>query len=144
MLNGIQWFRGREIKAGTKVKAYFNLHKKLFSIVALDGEHKGKVVAHAPTFSLINTEFKVNQAGRDRVLKEQRKNVHAFVIGYLAGSGDQGVADNIETALQGMSGFGQWVTYNPYKKDHFYYKNSGEQVNKSLVATLVNKKVWVA
>ena len=42
---------------------------------------RGKVLEHNTEFFLKDVEFKVSQAGRNRVLKEQRKNVHAFVCG---------------------------------------------------------------
>lgn len=64
-----------------KVFVYFNLHKKVFSVRAMEGENKGRVIAHTTTVELRDAVFKVSQAGRERVLKEKRKNVHAGVQG---------------------------------------------------------------
>lgn len=66
-----------------KVFVYFNLHKKLFSIKALEGSNKGRVIAHSSSVSLKDASCKVSEAGRQRVIKEKRKNVHAGVVGTL-------------------------------------------------------------
>jgi len=65
-----------------KVFVYFNLHKKCFSVKALTGDNKGKVVAHTNDIELLAPRFKVSEAGRQRVLREKRKNVHAGVVGW--------------------------------------------------------------
>ena len=66
-----------------RVKVYFNLHKKLFSVVALEGDKKGKVIKHTDSIDLSMPIFRVQKAGRERVLKEKKKNVHAYVTGYI-------------------------------------------------------------
>ena len=63
-----------------KVFVYYNLHRKVWSVKALEGENKGRVIAHRDMVVLRNPEGKVSQAGRKRVLQEQRKNVHAGII----------------------------------------------------------------
>jgi hypothetical protein len=61
-----------------RVEVYYNLHKKCFSI-----RHKGIVISHANTVKLADVTFVVRKAGRERVLREKKKNVHAFVRGNL-------------------------------------------------------------
>ncbi len=63
-----------------RVYVYFNLHRKCFSIKALEGAMKGRVIAHRDNVLLFHTTFKVSQAGRERVIREKRKNVHAFSV----------------------------------------------------------------
>ena len=58
------------------VDIYFNLRKHCLSV-----RSKGKVVSHLDSVAVNNPRFVVNAAGRARVLKEKRKNVHAFVRG---------------------------------------------------------------
>ena len=91
-----------------KVFVYFNLHKKLFSIKSLEGDKKGRVIAHLPYVCLYNPKMKVSQAGRERVLREQRKNVHAGIVGEF--STNLCASDKIA-----------WenVRYNPYLFDSF-------------------------
>jgi hypothetical protein len=69
---------------GDRVEIYWNLHKKVFSVRALDGPRKGRVVAHVRTFDLIDTDLVVQPGGRKRVLETHSKNVHAFIRGTWA------------------------------------------------------------
>ena len=64
-----------------KVFVYRNLRKKCFSVMALEGEKKGKVIAHRMFVDLTDGVFKVREAGRQRVLRTGQKNVHAGVVG---------------------------------------------------------------
>ena len=82
---------------------YFNLHQRLFSV----REH-GRVVDRAECLHIESPRFVVQPAGRQRVLQEQRKNVHAFVRGEVIGN--CGPPHGLETS---------YVSYNPYKAEHF-------------------------
>lgn len=96
-----------------RVKVYFNLHKKLFSVVALEGDKKGKVIEHTDSIDLSMPIFRVQKAGRERVLKEKKKNVHAYVTGYKCKlKSDKEIA---------KIGDYEWVkaSYNPYKNESF-------------------------
>jgi len=66
-----------------KADAYYNLHRHLWSIVAREGAQKGRVIAHLPRVLLADAEMIVRPAGRARVRREGRKNVHAFVRGTI-------------------------------------------------------------
>lgn len=84
------------------VQAYFNLHKKCWSI---RDKKTRRVIKHLSEFSLFDCTFKVSEAGRQRVLREKRKNVHAFIEGRLSeGKSQPG---------------GRSLTYNPYKQSTF-------------------------
>ena len=91
-----------------KVRCYYNLHKKCLSVQHMTP--KGwRVREHVKEIYLKNVEFKVYEKGRQRVLKERRKNVHAYIIGE-------------EYGAVKMKGYMQ-VRYNPYTWDHFYDEN---------------------
>ena len=96
-----------------KVFVYYNLHRHLWSVKALEGPHKGRVVAHAHTVALTMASPKVSEKGRQRVLRDKRKNVHAGVVGTLA-------------AFEGDAPpwWGE-VSYNPYRGPSFYFKGEG-------------------
>ena len=112
-----------------KVFVYFNLHKKVFSVRAMEGENKGRVIAHTTTVELRDAVFKVSQAGRERVLKEKRKNVHAGVQGqWVAWSGDN--VDDLDA-----------VTYNPYRYDSFVTVADQTPVRTAARAVLNNRKI---
>ena len=99
-----------------KVFVYYNLHKKCWSIKALEGKDKGRVIAHKDAVLLFDTTPKVSQAGRKRVLREKRKNVHAGIVG-------DWLPDTMgnDISLDDKVAFNQ-VTYNPYKYENFVYK----------------------
>ena len=100
---------------GIRVKVYRNLHKGCYSVVAMDGPQKGRVIAHEKRLMLTNATFHVSEAGRQRVLREQRKNVHATIRGNL-------VTDS-KPMVENMKGDINVVTYNPYKKGSFFMKH---------------------
>jgi len=116
-----------------RVFVYFNLHKKCFSIKALEGDRKGRVVAHSNTVLLESCKFKVSEAGRQRVLREKRKNVHAGVTGVWING------DRVESHYEFLSMVGRQVTYNPYKYDSFVIKATEQVVDK---ADVVGMKVF--
>lgn len=103
-----------------KVEVYFNLHKKVWSV-----RENGRVKHHANAIILKNAKFVVQPAGREKVLREQKKNVHAFVRGDLeivSTSNDR--LRYCNDRIKSMSK----VTYNPYKKDHFFYVANGRKI----------------
>ena len=104
---------------GKYCEVYFNLHKRLFSV-----RHKGIVVAHARNVKVIKPKFVVQPAGRAKVLREKKKNVHAFVRGYIT----QGVS--IMPAKQKL------VTYNPYKHTSFVERGSDRPICNAEYAVL--------
>lgn len=116
-----------------KVFVYFNLHKKMFSVRALNGPNKGRVIGHTSEICLKDAVFKVSEAGRQRVLREQRKNVHAGVVGTVASWTDAPHDDN-----------GKSVTYNPYKFDSFVTVEDHAPIRGAAFAVLMHKriKVW--
>jgi hypothetical protein len=87
-----------------RVYVYFNLHKKLWSVRALDGAQRGRVIAHAHDLRLADCSFRVSEAGRQRVIRERCKNVHAGVVGTL-----------LEASLPQGTMCEQRITYDPYR-----------------------------
>lgn len=105
-----------------RADVYYNLRRKTFSVRV-----KGKVILHTDDVTMQDCVFVVNKAGRERVLREKRKNVHAFVRG-----------DYIMPLPFLMAG-GFDVGYNPYKADYFYSRITGERVDHA--QTVVLRKV---
>ncbi len=108
-----------------KIKAYFNLHKKIFSV-----QHNGLVIGHADHLTISSPQFKVSEAGRQRVLRDKRKNVHAFVIGEVADDW-KSLPDN---DLQGEA-----ITYNPYKYSTFVKRADESPVHAAASVQMVAK-----
>lgn len=108
---------------------YFNLHKKVFSI----RNEKTKLVEyHSKTVSLKNCTLKVSQAGRERVLREQRKNVHAGIQGELLSIDD--VPFNEQDFIE--------LTYNPYLYHSFVVKSSKIPVKTAELIILKDRRIF--
>jgi hypothetical protein len=71
-----------------QVRVYRNITKNCWSIKSEDEELGQRVIGHAQSVILGIGSFKVSEAGRDRVRKEKRKNVHAWVTGMYIGAYD--------------------------------------------------------
>lgn len=88
------------------VKVYFNLHKRCWSVM-----QKNKVRFHTDYIVLENCTFEVSSKGREKVLREKRKNVHAFVVGHI-----------VQPSRLHDVYYMEVVTYNPYVSSSFYQK----------------------
>ena len=100
--------RENMIDLNRRVYVYFNLHKKVWSV-----RQKGTPVEHTKHIMLEDVSFLVGQAGRKKVLKEKRKNVHAFVVGLLTNPCQKFVTSYI--VKQKYSA----IIYNPYMYQSF-------------------------
>ena len=89
-----------------RVEVYFNLHKHVFSVRQCS---TGRVILHSDKVHIRDPQFVVRKSGRDRVLREGKKNVHAFVRGNITVFDDFD-PDYLDYTL---------VAYNPYKFDTF-------------------------
>jgi hypothetical protein len=68
--------------------------------------------------------FKVNEAGRQRVIREGRKNVHAYAWGYYPEFDEE----NIKWQMEFDKVHLQQATYNPYLHGCFTLVDSGAAV----------------
>ena len=124
--------------APDRVKVYFNLNLDCLSVI--DAE-TGLLYCHAHRVEIHNAKFRVQPAGRARVLREKRKNVHAFV---------RGTAGRLsKTVLSEMLGRkykvpGNWVrvTYNPYKYNSFVEADTGEPIRESAHVIISGRTVY--
>ena len=115
-----------------KVFVYYNLHKHKWSVKDVK---TGRVIGHYYDVSLYNATFKVSEAGRVRVLKEKRKNVHAGVEGYLTK----------DVLARKMDGTILWespserhkVTYNPYLYETFVTVSNQLPIHKAYFVRMV-------
>lgn len=111
-----------------RVEVYFNLHKHTFSVRDCK---TGRVFAHSNYVTIRDPKFVVRQSGRNKVLQERKKNVHAFVRGELEDLLCRGLDDLVETVTQGKP-----VTYNPYKYASFVYADTEQPIDKARMACL--------
>lgn len=112
-----------------RVFVYFNLHKKVWSVRALEGPNKGRVILHTASVLLAQCTFKVSEAGRQRVLREKQKNVHAGIVGTLA--------DALPVGLE----ISHRIAYNPYRFSTFVDADSLEPVHTAAGVSFDNRTV---
>lgn len=114
----IEAFKDRTIDLTKPVRVYRNLHAKVYSI-----KQGGRVVAHATRLALMDCRFIVNEKGRQRVIAQKRKNVHAFIEGtltpFIEGTlTPSGMGTDPEHHAKGRK-LPVKVSYNPYKAGTF-------------------------
>lgn len=114
-----------------KVFVYRNLHKKCYSVRC---QKTKRVIAHVDKIQLTNCQFKVSQAGRERVRRERKKNVHAGIIGQWNGD----VWGQFDTKA------GVKVTYNPYQYDTFVFVESKQPIDSAPLVELDGLGIRVA
>ena len=114
-----------KIDPNKKIEVYFNLHKKTWSV-----RQSGKVIMHTNYIQVKDPQYVVSQKGNERVRREKRKNVHAFVRGYHM------------SELPLMPSQVQFVSYNPYKNSSFVIRNTDNSICSSPYAALevINQK----
>lgn len=114
-----QSFKGRSINFSQQVEIYKNLHNGLFSV-----RQNGLVVAHVESFSLASVYCKVSEAGRQKVIRERKKNVHAFLCGKLTLVNCIGTDNGLFEILVND----KKLTYNPYRQGNFVKLMQGQFV----------------
>lgn len=102
---------------------YRNLNRKgvVYSIKALEGSNRGKVVAYGDTIIIKNATLKVSQAGRKRCIIQQKRNVHAGIVGEIIGINNKTnrLNNDIKTLTTIRFELKNRISYNPYKNEGF-------------------------
>ena len=112
---------------GVKVKVYYNLHKNCLSVI---NNKTGRLLKHTDNIALENVKFRVQPAGRERVRREGRKNVHAYIQGDTT-------SNNLPYEPK------QLITYNPYKYNTFVDAHTKQPIHEAKAVLLCDKKVYV-
>ena len=94
----------RMLNANLPVRVYWNYKHQCYSIF-----QAGAVRASARQVRLVDVEFRVREAGRQKALEQGRKVIHAYAIGTVA---DYCHPDNpnVLPVIHGQSAF-----YNPHQ-----------------------------
>lgn len=93
---------------------------------------------------LVDVEFKVNQEGRERMLKECKKNVHAYVEGKLLAytllRGDTAIMEDEFRAENNAIR----VTYQPYNQSTFIVADTKHPILAASTALIARRRIWVS
>jgi hypothetical protein len=101
-----------------ELEAHRNLNRDTFSIRCPTSK---RVVGYSRTLCLQHASFVVSESGRQRVLRERQKSVHATVRGVVTSVWPQDL-----TQLR-------QATYDPYKGPKFTDKETGEPLEAALL-----------
>ena len=130
-----------------KVDVYRNLHNGMYSIKSREADTRGLVIAWAEYLWIDDVKFIVSDAGRNRVLREKKKYVHAFVRGTL--SSFRGLVRDVDVDLSNvhesvhqepeyseMNRLGHEFTYNPYRFSTFVDRETESELHDAAHAFL--------
>lgn len=128
-------YLGRIVSFGEDVRVYRNLGKVSPENYSIQKKVGGRwlVVGHSNELILKDVKFKVSEVGRQRVIKEGRKNVHAFVYGKLVNSIGFGKSQNSMIK----------ISYNPYKSSKFFSTTDGTYVELAKYAKFTSKELLI-
>jgi hypothetical protein len=101
-----------------QVFVYRNLHKNCLSVRSVKTK---RVIAYVDFILLEDCTFKVSKKGRERVLKEKRKNVHAGIEGRWVNK----KIISLKTKLTSR------VIYDPYKYKTFVNSKTLKPIHNS-------------
>lgn len=116
-------YKNRVLDKTKPIKIYRCLTRKgkWYSI-----QQKGLVVAHTTNIKLRDIEFKINLKGKERAIKEQTRNVHAYIVGYYT--------ENKQIKIKTNK-----ITYNPFKNKGFYRIDNNQEINNAKFC-IINQK----
>lgn len=116
------------LEEGSRVLIAYHLYKQCFS-VRLRKTHK--VVGYMNTIILTDSIFNVHASGRIRVLKEKRKNFHAYVEGNLSNISNLPPRSKMREAY-----------YNPYMVENFVDRETLEIITYADIVLCDDGKVY--
>ena len=85
-----------------RVRVYRHLRRRVWS---LQDPRTGLVVDHRPELVLLDVVLVVSEATRQRVIRQQRRTVHAYAVGCVS-----------DTLIRLG---GSYLHYNPFEGPHF-------------------------
>ena len=124
-----------------RVEAYYNLHKHCISARPIGGK-----VKHYAWVNMRDVTFAVQPAGRLKVQREGKKNVHAFVRGELDSHSvmDENTEAEEMSNIFALDHYYDEVTYNPYKYYSFVRKATGEPIYNADNVWIVGKRIFAS
>jgi hypothetical protein len=130
-----------------RIRLYRNLspqyrQQRAWSVMAMEGPKKGRVVDVVDGALIRNADFVVSEAGRQRVLREKSKNVHAFVQGELVRTWD---LNSLKKSTRGedlAEGASVRIGYDPYRMSKMIREDCIEAVVRSPLVVAAPEGVY--
>lgn len=130
-------FEGLKETRPLKADVYRNLQRDCFSVRSRETENYGEVIDHATVVFISPAEFVVQPKGRERVLEERRKNVHAFIRGRVTMNARY---PDIKMSAIPM----KQITYHPYERGEFYCLSNNKGIDEADWALVTMEGVFVS
>ena len=115
------------------VQVYRNLHRTSVGgthVYSVRGDD-GRVKKHVENLTLKDCSFRVGEKGRQRVLREKRKNVHAYIQGKECKNDKFPMENSIK------------VQYNPYKNKFFINTETNKPIFEAKWVQISGKDISV-
>ncbi len=123
-----------------RVEVYWNIRRGCFSVRYCHGTLIPNQ-PHRTEMHLEDVHWVVQQGGRERVLREGKKNVHAFARGWMRATYTDRNHEVLRQRIGNPLADIRSIAYNPYKMKTFQAKADGAQIVLSDLASFyVNGK----
>ncbi len=123
MKKEIDW----QICQGLTTRIYRNLQNGTMSLQQKINK-SWLVVGHVTNVAIESPKFYISQSGKNRVIRERRKNVHAWAEGKLLGITAN--STNLEE-----------IYYCPYSSNNFSWKKTGESIEFTNLLVVIDNQV---
>lgn len=110
---GLAPMAGRDPRSAVLVAVYRHLPREVFSVRALDGPDKGRVLGHGTQLGLREARMVVNERARRKIAAGSPKDVHAWITGTLA---PVTLRDPVR------------ITYRPHQRGEFFVAETGQPI----------------
>ena len=127
MIREMDW----EQHLGKPVRIYRNLNNFRMSLQVKQGK-SWIVVGHVTEAVIQSVTFKVQESGRQRVLRDRQKNVHAWGQGTLVAQCDDAILATIDLA------------YDPYQNTSFVQRGTSHPIVACQYLVVRNNQVFVS
>jgi hypothetical protein len=125
MKKNIDW----QVCRGLPTRCYRNLRTGTMSLQQKVG-NSWLVIGHITNIVIKHPKFYVSEPGRQRVIKEKQKNVHAYSTGIL-----------VDVAPEKLPNL-QEIYYCPYAQSYFSWKHTGEQITSADLLVVIDNQVF--
>jgi hypothetical protein len=113
---------------GRRVVVYKNLHKRAWSIRAMNGPSRGRVIGHAAAITLIDCHTHVNCRAQQRIAGGAAREVHAWIVGTVS-----------DTATLARP---RRLTYRPHERGEFFV-DTGEAITTAEVVAFTAQGAFI-
>lgn len=121
-------YAGRDPRSAVLVAVYRHLPREVFSVRALDGPDKGRVLAHSTRLGLRGARMVVNERARQKIAAGNPKDFHAWITGTL---GAVTLTDPVR------------ITYRPHDRGEFFVADTGQPIWAAAAVAFEGTQVFI-